>query len=84
MIERDKSREMPMSQMQFELGDRLRLRKVHPCGSYEWLVVRLGADIGLRCVQCGRRVLMPRAELERRTREIISHASDPSIPPPLA
>jgi len=70
-----------MPPMQFELGDRLRLRKPHPCGSYEWLVVRLGADIGLRCVQCGRRVLLPRSEVERRTREILSHASDSSAPP---
>lgn len=71
---------MPL--MEFELGDRLRLRKPHPCGSYEWLVIRLGADIGLRCVQCGRRVLLPRPEVERRTREILSHASDPSISTP--
>lgn len=67
-----------MPHMEFELGDRLRLRKPHPCGSYEWLVIRLGADLGLRCVQCGRRVLLPRPEVERRTREILSHASDPS------
>lgn len=73
-----------MPPMQFELGDRLRLRKPHPCGSYEWLVIRLGADIGLRCVQCGRRVLLPRSEVERRTREILSHASDTGITPPLA
>lgn len=70
-----------MPPMQFELGDRLRLRKPHPCGSYEWLVIRLGADIGLRCVQCGRRVLLPRSEVERRTREILSHASDSDISP---
>jgi hypothetical protein len=74
---------MPTPPVQFELGDRLRLRKPHPCGNYEWLVIRLGADIGLRCVRCGRRVLLPRAEVERRTREILSHASDSSISPPL-
>lgn len=73
-----------MSPMEFELGDRLRLRKPHPCGSYEWLVIRLGADIGLRCVQCGRRVLLPRSEVERRTRAIVSHASDPSASSPLS
>lgn len=65
---------MPL--MQFELGDRLRLRKIHPCGSYEWLVIRLGADIGLRCLGCGRRILIQRSELERRTKEIISHSYD--------
>lgn len=73
---------MPTPPMQFELGDHLRLRKPHPCGSYDWLVVRLGADLGLRCMKCGRRVLLARTEVERRTREIVSHASDPTISPP--
>jgi len=49
-----------------QLNEVLRLRKPHPCGSLEWKVVRLGADIGLECLQCGRRVLLPRRELARR------------------
>ena len=52
--------------MEFTLGERLRLRKPHPCGSYEWTVTRLGADIGLKCDRCGRRVLISRRELEKR------------------
>ena len=56
------------------LNDRIRLRKPHPCGSYDWLVVRLGADIGLKCEGCGRRILLPRSEVERRLKQIISHA----------
>ena len=58
------------------LGDRVRLRKPHPCGSYEWLVVRLGADIGLKCAGCGRRVLLPRSEVERRIKQIVSRGAD--------
>lgn len=54
-----------------QLDDILRLRKPHPCGSYEWRVVRLGADIGLECMQCGRRVLMPRRNLARRVKAIL-------------
>ena len=54
------------------LGDHLRLRKPHPCGSYDWHVVRLGADIGIRCDSCGRRVLLPRSELERRIKQVVS------------
>ena len=50
------------------LDDVLRLRKPHPCGGYEWTVVRLGADIGLTCNGCGRRVLLPRREVQRRMR----------------
>lgn len=48
------------------LNDRLRLRKQHPCGSYEWTVTRLGADIGLECRGCGRRVMLTRRELAKR------------------
>ena len=62
--------------VQFNVGDRLRLRKPHPCGGYDWQVVRLGADIGLRCEKCGRRVLLPRAEVERRTKQVLSRAID--------
>ena len=52
----------------FFLDDEVRLRKPHPCGSYDWTVVRLGADIGLRCHGCGRRVLLPRRELLKRVK----------------
>ena len=50
------------------LGDRVSLARPHPCGSRDWEVVRVGADIGLRCLGCGRRVLLARADLERRLR----------------
>lgn len=60
-----------MQPMHFELGDRLRLRKQHPCGNSDWEVVRLGADIGLRCEKCSRRVLLPRSEVERRIKQVL-------------
>ena len=56
--------------MKINLGDTVSLRKKHPCGSYSWRVVRLGADIGLKCHGCGRRILLPRAILERRVKGI--------------
>jgi hypothetical protein len=61
-----------------ELGmdDILRLRKPHPCGGYDWRVVRLGADIGLRCLTCNRRVLLERSEVERRLKTVVSRGSD--------
>lgn len=55
---------------EIELHDRVRLRKPHPCGSYEWEVVRLGADIGLVCCQCGRKVLLSRRELNKRLKTL--------------
>ncbi len=60
----------------FYLGDIVRLRKPHPCGSYEWEVVRLGADIGLRCRTCQRRVLLPRMTVERRLRGFVARGPD--------
>ena len=58
-----------------QLNDHLRLRKPHPCGSYEWTVVRLGADIGLECKGCGRRVMLTRRELSRRVKTILPKES---------
>jgi hypothetical protein len=54
------------------LNDIVRLRKPHPCGGYEWKIVRLGADIGLECLTCGRRVLLARRILARRLKNIVS------------
>ena len=51
---------------ELELNDTLRLRKPHPCGSFDWKVTRLGADIGLECLGCGRRIMLTRRELKRR------------------
>ena len=58
--------------VEIKLGDIVRLKKPHPCGSYEWEVVRLGADIGIRCRGCQHRVLMARSVFERRIKEFIS------------
>ncbi len=60
------------------LDDVVRLRKPHPCGSYEWTVTRLGADIGLECRGCGRRVMLTRRELSKRLKAILPRANDES------
>lgn len=61
------------------LGDLLLLRKQHPCGSDRWEVVRLGADIRIRCLGCGHLVLLPRSQLEKRVRKnVSSHLSEES------
>jgi hypothetical protein len=61
---------------ELDLGDILRLRKPHPCGGYEWRVVRLGADIGLECLNCGRRVLLERRVLKNRMKTIVRKAGE--------
>lgn len=67
---------MPPPIIDFRLGDVLRLRKPHPCGGFEWQVVRLGADIGLECLTCHRRVLLERREVEKRTKKIVSRGPE--------
>ncbi len=64
--------------VEFRLGDRVQLRKPHPCGGYQWDVVRLGADIGVHCTTCGRRVLLPRRDLERRVKTFLARGPEPS------
>ena len=56
---------MPKPPVALYLDDVVRLRKAHPCGGDTWRIVRLGADIGLRCMTCGHRVLIARSAVER-------------------
>lgn len=63
---------MPMMLPEINLGDIVQLRKPHPCGSLQWKITRLGADIGLECLGCGRRVLLPRRTLAQRLKKIIT------------
>jgi hypothetical protein len=60
---------------EISINDILQLKKPHPCGSYEWKVVRLGADIGLICCKCDRKVLLSRRELSKRLKKI-QHLED--------
>jgi hypothetical protein len=60
----------------FYIDDVVRLRKPHPCGSLEWRVVRVGADIGLRCLKCDHKVLLPRRTLEKRLKAFIARGPD--------
>ena len=60
-----------------QVGDVVRLRKPHPCGGYEWQVVRIGADIGLKCQTCDHRVLLTRREFEKRVKTFVQRAQEP-------
>lgn len=55
-----------MQRKEFDLGDIVRMKKPHPCGSYNWQVIRMGADIKIKCQGCGRIVMLPRGEFERK------------------
>ena len=55
-----------------EPGQHVELKKPHPCGANDWEIIRLGMDIKLRCVNCGRYVTLPRAVCERRVRKVLT------------
>lgn len=56
--------------MQFEIGDIVKLKKKHPCGSFEWEVLRVGADFRLKCRGCGHQIMIARKLVEKNAKEI--------------
>ncbi len=60
-----------MERKKIQVNDHLRLKKPHPCGSFEWKVLRLGSDLKIECTGCGRAVTVPRSRIEKRIKEIL-------------
>jgi hypothetical protein len=67
--------------LDLRIDDHLTLKKPHACGANEWRIYRVGADIGLKCEECGHAVMLPRSKLERRIRLI--RRGDETIKPRL-
>lgn len=57
--------------MDIHVGDVLELKKTHPCGSREWLVLRVGMDFKLRCRGCGHELMIPRSKAEKSVKKVI-------------
>ena len=57
--------------MDIHVGDVLELKKTHPCGSRQWLVLRVGMDFKLRCQGCGHELMIPRAKAEKSVKKVI-------------
>ena len=66
---------------EIRLGDRIQTRKTHPCGSNEWMVIRTGADIKIKCAGCGRIVMMDRAVFLKRRKKVLIQGPAPEEPP---
>lgn len=67
--------------VEFRMEDVLRLRKPHPCGGFEWRIVRVGADIRVECLTCRHRVLLARRDLEKRVKAFVSRGPQmPDVP----
>ncbi|GEL67047.1 DUF951 domain-containing protein [Marinilactibacillus psychrotolerans] len=60
----------------YELHDVVEMKKKHPCGVNRWEIIRLGADIRIKCVGCGQLVLMPRREFERKMKKVLKKADE--------
>ncbi|HIU66792.1 MAG TPA: DUF951 domain-containing protein [Candidatus Caccomorpha excrementavium] len=58
--------------MDIRIGDVVRMKKQHPCGSYEWEILRVGMDFRMRCAGCGHQVMMPRKQAEKYIRQIVN------------
>lgn len=61
--------------MDIQVGDIVTLKKQHPCGSKEWEVLRVGMDFRLKCKGCEHQVMIPRKQVEKNIRQIVSKAA---------
>ena len=57
--------------MEYKVGDIVKLKKPHPCGSSEWEILRVGADFRLKCLGCGHQIMIARKLLEKNVKEIV-------------
>lgn len=55
----------------FEVGQIVQMKKGHPCGSNRWQILRVGMDFRIKCIKCGRSVLLPRTRFERRLKQVL-------------
>ena len=60
----------------FKIGDIVKMKKPHPCGEYNWLILRTGIDFRLKCLKCDRQVMLPRAKFEKGVKTLISSGED--------
>jgi hypothetical protein len=56
----------------FELNDEVEMKKVHPCGTNRWKIIRMGADIRIKCMGCQHSVMLPRAEFAKKVKKVLT------------
>lgn len=61
----------------FHLADVVQMKKPHACGENKWEILRMGADIRIKCMGCGRMIMMPRADFNKRLKKVLHPANDP-------
>ncbi len=67
---------MEQNKMDYKLGTRVIMKKQHPCGANLWEIIRLGADIKIKCLNCNRSLFMPRIEFNKKIKKIVLDEED--------
>ena len=62
-----------MENKDYKLNDRVIMKKAHPCGTNEWEITRLGVDIKIKCLNCGRSVMIPRVEFNKKLKKVLGN-----------
>jgi hypothetical protein len=57
--------------LKYDVGTKVVMKKQHPCGTNEWEITRVGADIKIKCLNCGRTILIPRVEFNKKLKKIL-------------
>ena len=65
-----------MEAKQYELQDVVEMKKQHPCGTNAWKIIRLGADIRIKCEGCGHSVMIARREFEKKMKKVLNKSSE--------
>lgn len=67
---------MEQNKIDYKLGTKVIMKKQHPCGSNLWEIIRLGADIKIKCLNCNRSLFMPRVEFNKKIKKIVLDEED--------
>ncbi len=62
-----------MENKEYKLNDKVVMKKEHPCGANEWEIVRLGVDIKIKCLKCGRCIMIPRIEFNKKLKKVLTN-----------
>lgn len=65
-----------MEAKQFDLNDVVEMKKQHPCGTNEWKIIRMGADIRIKCEGCQHSVMIPRREFEKKMKKVLKRSGE--------
>jgi len=60
----------------YKLGSIVIMKKTHPCGTNKWEIIRIGTDIKIKCLECGRTIMLPRIEFNKKLKKVVSNEEE--------